>query len=453
MLNTQDLALLTNLHELTMAQAYFQSGHVAPASFSLSVRHYRKMRTYLIAAGLADTLETLQTWRFPHHSIDYLHSTRLFDQNFLEFLAQLTFTGDVWALPEGTILLGDEPILEVTAPVIQAALVQTIIHNQVLSQSIIATNAVRCVEAARGKIVSDFSMQSTHGIDRGIKSARSSYIAGFQSSSNVLAGKVYGIPLIGTMSHSFVSVFSNEEDSFRAFCASFPKDSTFLIDTYDVIVGTYQAITVAHEMETRGERLKAVQLSKGDLATLSRQVRAQLDKAGLDYVKIMAGGDLDEYDVDRLCQTGAPIDIFGVDTKARISAGGPYFEISYKMVRYDDAPVMERFSLPSEKQVYRQTDSQGMYIRDVIALRGELALEGEPLLQKVMSQGRAITPSPSLERIRQQVENGLSHLDARHRTIHGTVGYPVTLSPAMDSLFRAMEQNILNNNLTREGEL
>jgi nicotinate phosphoribosyltransferase len=440
-----------------MAQAYFQSGNVAPASFSLSIRHYPKMRTHLIAAGLADTLETLQTWRFPHHSIDYLHSTRLFDQNFLEFLAQLTFTGDVWALPEGTILFGDEPILEVTAPIIQAALVQTIIHNQVFSQSIIATNAVRYVEAARGKIVSDFSMQSTHGTDRGIKSTRSSYIAGFQSSSNVLAGKVYGIPLIGTMSHSFVSVFSNEEDSFRAFCASFPKDSTFLIDAYDVIMGTYQAITVAHEMETRGERLKAVQLSKGDLATISQQVRAQLDKAGLDYVKIMAGGDLDEYDVDRLCQTGAPIDIFGVDTKARISAGDPYFKISYKMVRYDDAPVIERcqdmVSLPSEKQVYRQTDSQGMYIRDIIALRGELALEGEPLLQKVMSQGRAITPFPSLERIRQQVESGLSRLDAKYRTIHDTVGYPVTLSPAMDSLFRAMEQNTLNNNLTREGEL
>ena len=452
----EDLGLLTDLYELTMAQSYFQNGMYAPASFSLHIRNYPPDRGYLVVAGLEDVLSYLREWQFSGEAIEYLHSTKIFHPDFLEFLPTLRFTGDVWAIPEGRLFFANEPILEVTAPVIEAQAVETLILNQVHFQSLIATKAARCVWAARGREVTDFSLRRTHGTDAGMKVARSSYIGGVVSTSNVLAGKVYGIPPSGTMAHSFVTSFQREEDAFRAYGRSFPQRSIFLIDTYDTAAGARQAVPVAKEMEAAGNRLFAVRLDSGDFAVLSRQVRSILDEAGLDYVKIVASGGLDEHDVVRLTDCGAPIDIFGVGTKLGVSADAPFSDMAYKMVRFDGRSVMklseEKVSLPGDKQVYRMHDSRGMYSYDVIALRDEQGIKGEPLLEQVMEEGQMIRATPTLKQLRQHLEDDLSHLDETYKTLRAPPTYPVALSPGLKLLSQEMERELRtkSENLNRE---
>src|SRR5438309_6549383 len=280
-----------------MAQTYFQSQRLDPATFSLFIRSYPPNRGYFVAAGLQDVLEFLEQFTVDSTGIDYLHSRRLFADDFLDLLKGLKFTGDVWAIPEGRLAFKDEPFLEVTAPIIEAQIVETFIINQVNLQSLIATKAARCVHAARGRAVVDFALRRTHGIDAGMKVARSSYLAGFVGTSNVRAGELYGIPIVGTMAHSFVSSFESEIDAFRAFVASFPNNSTLLIDTYDTLEGARKAVTVAKEMAARGERLQAVRIDSGDLAQLAIEVRKILDAGGLQDVKIVGSGGLDEYDL------------------------------------------------------------------------------------------------------------------------------------------------------------
>ena len=447
-LKGEELSLLTDLYQLTMAQSYFQSGNLASATFSLYVRSYPPDRGYLVAAGLEGILSYLQDWEFSAESIDYLRGTSMFHSDFLDFLGGLHFTGDAWAMPEGSIFFTEEPILEVTAPIVQAQAVETFILNQMHFQSLIATKATRCVEAAQGREVTDFALRRTHGTDAGMKVARSSYIGGFHSTSNVLAGKLYGIPTSGTMAHSFVTAFQEEEDSFRAYGNSFPQRSVFLIDTYDTIGGAHRAVNVAQEMEARGDRLVAVRLDSGDFASLSRRVRDILDEAGLGYVKIVASGGLDEHDIDRLVEAGAPIDIFGVGTKMGVSADAPYSDMAYKMVCYDGRPVMklsrDKVSLPGEKQVHRMGDGHGKHTGDVIALRGETVPEGEPVLHKVMEGGKALGPSPSLDQIRQRLTQGLDCLDAKYRSLRNASRYPVSLSPALEKLSKGMERDLVS---------
>ena len=286
----EESGLVTDLYELTMAQSYFQHGMSAPATFSLFIRTYPTNRSYFVSAGLEDVLNYLEEWHFPEESINYLRSTRIFSSGFLDYLSGLRFTGDVWAVPEGRLFFADEPVLEVTAPVIEAQAVETFIINQMNLQSLIASKAARCVWAAKGRSLADFSLRRTHGTDAGIKAARASYIAGFQSTSNVLAGKIYGIPLSGTMAHSYVSSHESEIDAFRNFVRSFPERSILLIDTYDTIAGARNAAQIGKGMEALGQRLQGVRLDSGDFDSLSRQVRIILDRAGLEYTRIVASG-------------------------------------------------------------------------------------------------------------------------------------------------------------------
>jgi nicotinate phosphoribosyltransferase len=282
----------------------------------------------------------------------------------------------------------------------------------------------------------DFALRRAQGTDAGLKVARCSYIVGFASTSNVLAGKRYGIPIAGTMAHSFVSSFEREIDAFRAYAHSFPDRAVFLIDTYDTPSGARKASVVAREMERQGHRLRAVRLDSGDLLTLSRQVRQILDQAGLDYVELFASGGLDEYSVEALLEAGAPIDGFGVGTQMGVSGDAPWLDNSYKLVKYNGRPVLklstEKVTLADEKQVYRLRDSNGMFAEDVIARREEiLAPEAEPLLTMVMEGGRIIQPLPSLDDLRQRFQEELFRLPDRYKVLREPPSYPVRLSPGL----------------------
>ncbi|MCE2462657.1 MAG: nicotinate phosphoribosyltransferase [Dehalococcoidia bacterium] len=435
----EELGLLTDLYELTMAQSYLQHGMSAPATFSLFIRTYPANRSYFVSAGIEDVLNYLEEWHLPEESIDYLHSTRIFSPSFLDYLSSLRFTGDVWAIPEGRLFFADEPVLEVTGPVIEAQIVETFIINQINIQSLIATKAARCVWAAKGKSLADFSLRRTHGTDAGMKAARASYIAGFQSTSNVLAGKIYGIPLSGTMAHSYVSSHEPEIDAFRNFVRSFPERSILLIDTYDTIAGARNAAEVGKEMEALGQRLQGVRLDSGDFDRLSRQVRVILDRAGLHYTRIVASGGLDESDIYDLVSGGAPIDVFGVGTKMGVSADAPWSDMAYKLVKYDGRPVFKlstgKSSLPGEKQVFRLRDDKGDFSRDIITLRDEHVEGGEPLLCKVMERGKAIRPLPLLDEMRERFKEDFSHLDDRFKALQGPHEYEVALSPRVKELY------------------
>jgi nicotinate phosphoribosyltransferase len=425
--------LLTDLYELTMAQAYYEHGKREPATFSLFVRKLPAERGYLVAAGLEDCLRFLEDLRFSQESIDYLRSTRLFTDDFLRHLAGLRFSGEVWAVPEGTIVFAEEPLLEVTAPVIEAQIVETYLLNQMTLQTMLATKASRCLTVARGAALVDFALRRTQGTDAGMKQARVSYMVGFQATSNVLAGKVYGIPVSGTMAHSFVTAYEHEVDAFRAFAESFPDRCILLIDTYDTVEGARLAVQVAKEMEARGQRLLGVRLDSGDLLSLSKQVRAILDKAGLDYVQVFASGGLDEYEIDDLLANGARIDGFGVGTRVGVSGDAPWLDSAYKLVAYAGRPVLKlspgKRSLPGAKQVYRVYEN-GAMSHDVIALRDE-EVEGEPLLRRVMEGGRVVEPLPDLAALRRRFAQSFSRLPDRFKALRGPPQYEVRLSPRL----------------------
>ncbi len=339
MIPAENLTLLTDLYQLTMAQAYFREQRLGEATFSLFVRTYPPNRGYFVAAGLQDVLDYLETFHFDQAGLDYLASRKLFSDDFLHYVADLRFTGNVTAIPEGRIFFTDEPVLEVTAPIIEAQIVETFIINQIHLQTVIATKAARCVHAAGTRLVVDFALRRTHGSDAGMKVARSSYLAGFAGTSNVMAGQRYGIPLVGTMAHSFVSSFEREIDAFRAYAASFPNSAILLIDTYDTLAGANNAVQVAKEMASRGQKLMGVRIDSGDLASLAVEVRRILDAADLNDVKIIGSGGLDEFDIERLA--GAPYDSYGVGTKMGVSADAPFADIAYKLVEFQNRPVMK----------------------------------------------------------------------------------------------------------------
>jgi len=420
-----------------MAQAYFQQGVTAPASFSLFVRRLPPERGYLISAGLEGALDYLQGLRFSPTAIEYLQSTTIFAPEFLDYLATITFTGDVWAVPEGRAVFANEPLLEVTAPIIEAQIVETFLINQINLHTMLTAKAARCVTAARGRTLVDFGFRRTQGVDAGLAAARSAWIAGFQATSNVLAGQRYGIPVSGTMAHSFVTAYESETDSFRAFAASFPGRCTLLIDTYDTLDGARKAVLVAREMEARGHRLQGVRLDSGDLLELSRSVRRILDDAGLGYVRIIASGGLDEYEIDTLLQGGAPIDAFGVGTKLGVSADAPWLDIAYKMVEFGGRPVLKlsagKRSLPGRKQVRRSYGSDGRMLCDVITLRDESGEDGEPLLVEAMRGGRIVLREP-LSQIRQRCSQELARLPDGLKALTPSATYPVSVSAALEDM-------------------
>ena len=447
-----DLGLFTDLYELTMSQAFLRQGMSATATFSLFTRTYPPNRAYFVSAGLEDVLDYLSNLNFSERAIDYLRATDIFSDDFLEYLSGVRFTGSVRAIPEGRLYFADEPAVEITAPLIEAQLAETFIINQVNLQSMLATKAARCVWAAKGRGIADFASRRTQGTDAALKMARASYIAGFSSTSNVLAASLYGMPPAGTMAHSFISSFPSELAAFRAYADSFPDRTILLLDTYDTIAGTWNAVQVAKEMEAGGTRLMAVRLDSGDFDDLSRKVRKILNESGFDDVKILASGGLDEYELETLVNDGAPIDLFGVGTKAGVSADAPWSDMAYKLVCFDDRPVMklspDKVSLPGAKQVFRTKDANGMFAKDIIALHDEELPGGLPLLEEVMRNGKRTGQPVTLEEVRKRFQEDFSSLDGRFKVLNNPPRFPVSISGKLERLTLKVREEALGVNVS-----
>jgi nicotinate phosphoribosyltransferase len=430
--------LFTDLYELTMAAGYFAHQVFDTATFSLYIRGPDSARNFFVAAGLEQVLDELAGFRFSPEDLDFLKSTGRFSTDFIAFLKKLSFSGEVYAMPEGTVFFADEPVLEVTAPIIEAQLLETFLLNTVGFQTMIASKAARCIHAAAGRPLIDFSLRRTQGQDAGLKVARSAFIAGFAATSNVLAGKIYGIPLSGTMAHSYVSAFESEQDAFSAYSETFPDHSIFLIDTYDTLEGAKNAVSVAEKMKKKGHALLGVRLDSGDMVSLSQGVRKILDDAGLYDVKIFASSGFDEFKIAGVLSEGAKIDAFGVGTKVGVSADAPFVDIVYKMVRFKDRNVRklspEKITLAGEKQIFRIKNQKGYYIEDIIGVRDEHILGSEPLLEKVMENGKILHPHPALQEIRERFELNFSRLDEKYKSIHDAAVYPVKLNTRLQEL-------------------
>jgi nicotinate phosphoribosyltransferase len=353
-------------------------------------------------------------------------------------LRSFQFTGDIYAMPEGTIFFPNEPMLEVTAPIIEAQIIETLALNTIGFQTLVTTKATRCVTAAAGRSLLDFSLRRTQGRDSGMKVARNTYIAGFDATSNVLAGKQYGIPVSGTMAHSFIMSFDNEPDAFKAFAKIFPKNAVFLIDTYNTEEGARHAAQVASEMKKEGHQLIGVRLDSGNMADLSIKVRHILDRAGHKEVKILASSSFDEYKISNVLSAGGEIDGFGVGTKLGVSADAPYCDIVYKLVRFDGRDVRklspEKVTLAGTKQVFRTYDARGYFIEDLIGLRNEVVVGTTSLLENIMTSGKPARLHPSLQSLREEMKNNLSHLDEKYKGLQAAATYPVSLSNRLKSL-------------------
>ena len=432
-----DRALFTDLYELTMGAVYFAEDLNSPATFELFVRGMPKGRNFLVAAGLEQALDYLETLRFQPHHIDYLRSIGTFDDAFVYFLAGLRFTGDAWAMPEGTIFFPDEPVIRITAPRIEAQLVETFLLTCINFQSMVASKAARIRIAAGHRRFVDFSPRRDHGMDAANAAARAAYIAGAAGTSNMVAAMRYGIPPSGTMAHSFVMSFEREVDAFCAYMRQFPDGATLLIDTYDNVQGAHNAVEAQRRMAAEGARLGSVRIDSGNLSEEAKAVRKVLDQAGLDDVRIFTSGDLDEYAIDELIRADTPVDAFGVGTRLGVSADAPYLPGVYKLVEDRLGPRLKlsaaKATLPGTKQVWRRYED-GVMCHDIIALHDERIEGAEPLLRHALKGGKRTAPQESLNQLRQRFDAQFAALPASLRTLETAEAYRVRHSEGIDRL-------------------
>jgi len=426
-MNPLSSPLLTDLYQLTMLQAYFEREMTETAVFELFVRKLPPGRDFLVAAGLEQALAFLEQMRFGDEELDWIERSGLFRREFAARLAQLRFTGDIHAMPEGTVFFPDEPVLRVVAPLPEAQLIETRVLNLVHFETVIASKAARLRRAAPGKGLIDFGLRRAHGGEAGLLAARAAYLAGFDGSATALAAPLFGIPVFGTMAHSFVQAHDSEAEAFAHFAAAFPDNAVLLIDTYDTAEGARRAVGAAR-------KLKGVRLDSGDLDALSRQVRKILDEAGHKQAIIFASGNLDEARVAALVRSGAPIDSFGIGTGLTTSADAPYLDAVYKLEEYAGQPRRKRSAgkatWPGRKQVYRHYAGDGRFRRDVVSTEGD-AQSGEPLLRQAMQRGRRL-PQPSLAASRAHC---LAQLE---RVPEGA--YPVEISAALRALAEQVDR-------------
>ncbi len=407
-----------------MGESYVAEGLAErEATFSLFYRSLPNGWRYMHAAGLDDALRYLESLAFADDELAYLEETGLFTGRFLDRLRGFHFTGRVRALPEGTAVFPGEPLLEVTAPLLEGQLVETMVLNELHLHTLIAGKAARCVEAAEGRLLVDFSLRRTHGGEAGLKVARASWLAGFDATSNVEAGRRFGIPIAGTMAHSYVEAFAHERDAFEAYARAYPDTAILLVDTYATLDGVRNAIATAKQLAAAGHRLRGIRLDSGDLLALSRAARVLLDQAGFEDAMIFASGGLDEADIARLMAAGAPIGGFGVGSKLGVSAPALFLDMAYKLVELDGRPVLKlsegKATLPGRKQVWRRPRC------DVIGLVDEPPGHGTPLLVEVMADGRRTSTEP-LAAIRGRARAEREELSAE--------GKDVRIDPALEQL-------------------
>lgn len=444
--------MTTDLYELTMAASYLTLDMNQRATFSLTHRRLPPHRGYLVVVGVAEALDRLQRFRFDAAAIDYLRRQAPIRGALLERLEGLRFTGDVRAVPEGRVVFAGEPILEVDAPLIEAQLVETMVLNAIHYPTAVASKAARCVAAAPAKTLMEFGLRRMPGIEAGLAAARAAYIAGFDSTSNLLAGQRYGIPVAGTLAHSYVEAFDSEVEALDAFVRTFPGPVTLLVDTYDTINGVRHAITAAKRLNRNGSGVAALRLDSGNLMELSLEARRMLDSAGLPDVRIFVSGGLDEYELDHLLNGGAPIDGFGVGTRLGLSADAPVLELAYKLCEYGGKPRLKlsskKATIAGARQVWRLTGPDGYFAGDLISTPTE-ASPGpgwEPVLEPVMVGGKP-RPLPALDEIRQRHREDASRLPEPVRRVRRPRAYPVRHSAAL----AARQREAVRRVRSREG--
>ncbi len=437
--------LLTDLYQLNMLQAYLDHGVTGTAVFEFFVRDVPPERNFLIVAGVEPALDYLENLRFSEDDLAWLKDSGRFGNEVIDYLRAFRFTGTVSAMAEGTVFFADEPMLQVTAPLPMAHLVESRLINLLQFQTMIASKAARMLLAAPGKLLVDFGLRRAHGAEAGVMAARASYLAGFAGTATVLAGKLYGMPLYGTMAHSFIEAWDEEAAAFESFARARPDNLVLLIDTYDTLAAARKVVTLAPRLRAAGITIRAVRLDSGDLAALSKGVRQILDAGGLAEVTIFASGGLDEHGIARLLAGGAPIDGFGIGTSLTTSSDRPALDCAYKLQEYAGVARRKRSigkaTWPGRKQVWRRLWADGRMAGDTISLADDRQ-EGEPLLAPVMREGRRLGPAQTLAQGRTLVAREFERLPEPLRGLDRAAPYPVTVAPALKHLAAEVDQRL-----------
>ncbi|MGE5722780.1 MAG: nicotinate phosphoribosyltransferase [Sphingomonadales bacterium] len=428
--------LTADFYQLTMLHAYRAAGMNQRATFEFFCRKLPPSRGFLIAAGLATLLEKLENARFTEAELAWLSASGRFPADMIDYFARWRFAGDVDAVPEGTLVFPNEPILRVDAPIAEAQLVETLVINHLHFQTLVASKAARMVLAAPDAQLIDFGLRRAHGLEAGLLAARAAYLAGFAGTATTSAGMEFGIPVFGTMAHSFVQAHDSERQAFVDFALARPNDTILLIDTYDTERAARTVVEIAPQLRERGIAIRGVRIDSGDLAAHARAVRAILDEGGLHDTRIVASGGLDEWQLRALVSAGAPIDSFGVGTSLTTSQDRPALDCAYKLVAYGGSPRRKRSEgkvlWPGAKQVFRQLRADGTVERDTLGLAQE-RLAGTPLLEPVMRAGRALAP-PGIEECRQAARASLSRLPQELRDLDSPAVCPVEISGGLKAL-------------------
>lgn len=443
-LNDTNLCLATDFYQLTMIAGYFECGKNHKSTFELFVRNLPEKRSYLIAAGLEQAIHYFRNLRYTAEHLKCLKNLSVFknvSREFFDYLRAFRFSGDVYAVPEGTVVFANEPIIRVTASMIEAQIVETYLLSMINYQTLIASKASRIVHAADGREVIDFGTRRAHGPQAGVLAARACFIGGCAGTSNVLAAHKLGIPPVGTVAHSWVMAYDDEYESYEDFHKVFPDNTILLIDTYDTIKGAKLATKI-------GKKLKGVRLDSGNITLLSKRVRKILDDAGLGHVKITASGDLNEYKISRMLDKGACIDSFGVGTEMVTSKDVPVLGGVYKLVEQEkegrSMPKMkfskDKSTCPAKKQVYRFLNNKGMFKKDVIGLVDE-EFDSKALLLPVMKKGKLLHKIPTVRQIQKTARKNISKLPDRFKALNCKTTYPVTVSKRLKQVRDKMIMN------------
>ncbi|OGI24823.1 MAG: nicotinate phosphoribosyltransferase [Candidatus Melainabacteria bacterium RIFOXYA12_FULL_32_12] len=442
-------ALLTDLYQLTMMAGYYENNLNETATFELFVRNYPPNRNYLIFAGLEQILDYTLNIKFTEQELEYLRKHPTFKNirdEFFDYLKDFKFTGDIWAMPEGTVFFPNEPVMRITAPIIQAQLLETYILSMFNFQTMIATKASRIVSASQGRQIIEFGSRRAHGPDAAVLAARASYIGGCTGTSNVYAGHKFGLPIYGTIAHSWIMAFDSEEEAFEKYYKSYPDNTILLVDTYNTIEGIKKATKISSE-------IKGIRLDSGDFYLLSLEARKILDDAGLQNTKIVASGDLNEYKIKDLIEKGAPIDAFGVGTELVVSADAPALGGLYKLVEiekdsksiYKAKFSQNKITYPGKKQVWRFLDNNKL-VKDVIADTEENIYTQQnaiPLLSQIVKEGKVLSPLPNINEIKRHCLNNLMQLDKNLSDTDSTSNIQIEISKSLQAKYNQLKNSVI----------
>jgi nicotinate phosphoribosyltransferase len=433
-------ALLTDLYQLTMLQSYYEQDMHETAVFEFFVRRLPENRNFLLFAGLEQVVGYLENLRFSEDELDWLRQSGRLNRAFIDdYLATFHFSGELHAMPEGTVFFPEEPVLRITAPLPEAQLIESRLINILHYQTLVASKAARCRLAAPEKLLIDFGLRRAHGAEAALFAARANYVAGFEGTATVEAERQFGIPIYGTMAHSYIQVHQSESEAFESYANSHPDNVVLLIDTYDTLAAADKVVQLAKSLREKGVTVNAVRLDSGDLGDVSRSVRRILDEGGEAGIAIFASGDLDEFRLAELVSSGCPIDAFGIGTRLNTSADSPSIDCVYKLQEYAGRPRRKRSvgkaTWPGRKQVYRSCDPDGTFCSDLVTLDGDEEHDGEALIQPVMRDGKRISSAEPLVQIRERRQEQFANLPATLKELlAATDAYPVQISSVVREL-------------------